>query len=378
MAALIISLTWFIAVITVANSMTIMAAGTVQLNVINCGDDTCDYPYETNTNCVQDCHCGDGYCYSGYEDCNSCPTDCDICPIEEPSRPKPIPPAPPVPPSMINVTLDIKGEPTIHIFARFKVPTAGAEANVTQISCEILEEMLYDYEIPYKCFLIRTENMPDSNLLEAFIISNIGKDWIDEFSIDPESIKVIRFYLNKRTTLPIGPIGEGDNMYWMKGYDPDFLYFLSATQGFTGFFLIVGEPIIPKPPVIEKPQPYCGDQICDATIGEGCMACPTDCGCTPGYACISNECMPDCVLFGMNFGKFLEICWYWWIVITTIIIILIYLIWKRRRRSLWWLIFVLLAIAILIALLAVRVRRKKKSRWQRFLDGINRILESLE
>jgi len=373
-----LSLTWFMVVVSVSNTMTTLATGTVQLTILNCGNGVCDYPSETNANCPSDCYCGDGYCYSGYESCSDCPSDCGVCPVppDEPSGPTPTP-TPPVYPGLINETLKAKGDPTMHIFARFKSPSPGAEANMTQISCEVLEELLYDYEIPYRCFMVQTENLDEGNLLDSFVISKVGRDWIEEFNIDPDSIKVIRFYLNKRNTLPIGPIEEGDDRYWMEGYDSEFLYFLSSTSGFTGFFLTVGTPIA-KPPVVEKPSPYCGDQICDATIGEGCMACPIDCGCPPGYICFNNDCVPECMLLGLDFGRFLGICWYWWVVMAAIASILAYLFWKRRRKPIWWILVILLSVAILVALVMVRVRHRKKSRWQRFLDHVKETLEALE
>lgn len=364
--------------VSVANSMTLLATGTVQLTTINCGNTICEYPHETNSNCPTDCYCGDGYCYSAYENYASCPDDCPAPAEEVPIKKEPGAPVPPVLPTGINETVELEGAPFVHIYAEFKVPIEGARAEVEYVDCEVLEKMLYEYEIPFKCFFTNTENLPDENLLNASIISKVRKDWVEAYNINLSTMKVIRFFRNERTDLPTEPIGPEDERFWIGSYDDKYYYFISQTSGFAGFFLAVGEPMVPLPPVVERPQPYCGDDVCDTTIGEGCATCPRDCGCNPGYGCVSNQCVRECLLFGVTFGKFLEVCWYWWIITAILVLAIIYLLWKKRKRKipLYLILMILLLILIPVAYIAGGFRRRK-SRWQRFLEGVRKMMESL-
>lgn len=357
--------------------MTLLATGTVQLTTINCGNTVCEYPYETNSNCPTDCHCGDGYCYPDYENYASCADDCAAPTEVVPIKKEEVPIAPPLPPTKINETIQMEGVPFVHIYADFKTPLEGASVSVEYIDCEILQKMLYGGEIPFKCFFLRAENIPEVAIENATIISKARRDWIDAYNINLSTVKLLRFSRNQRTDLPTEPITPDDPRFFLMEYDMEtYQYFISYTPGFS-FFLLVGEPMEPKPPVVERPQPYCGDDICDATIGEGCSTCHRDCSCNPGYDCVSNQCVRECLLFGITFGRFLGICWYWWLLLLLVIAVF-YLVWRREKRRAAFrrvMILVILSIIIAVAMVAVKMRPKKKSRWQRFLDAVKSATE---
>lgn len=38
-------------------------------------------------------------------------------------------------------------------------------------------------------------------------------------------------------------------------------------------------------------QSYCGDNICNSTLGENCGTCWSDCACSSGYSCVQNTCV---------------------------------------------------------------------------------------
>lgn len=381
MVTLVVSLAWFTVLYSVAGSMTTLATGTVQLTTLNCGNAACEYPHETNANCPADCYCGDGYCHSGYEDSSSCPSDCPAPPPEEITEPPSRPPSVPEPvlPTSINETLDLEGASFVHIYAEFVKPTSGASASVEYIDCEALEKMTYGDEIPFKCFFMETRNLADVNLEDAQIISKVRKDWVAAYNINLSTIKLVRFYRNRRLSLPTELIMPEDERFWIDGYDPKNYYFLSSTDGFAGFFLAVGSAKEPAPPITEKPRPYCGDNICDGTIGEGCGTCPIDCCCLPGYECVSNECVVECLLLGVAFGKYLGLCWYWWLVIAALVLAIICLLWRNRRKPIpvFLVLMVALAVFIPIAFLAGRFRRRK-SRWERLVEGLRKALDALE
>ncbi len=37
--------------------------------------------------------------------------------------------------------------------------------------------------------------------------------------------------------------------------------------------------------------PFCGDHVCNSTVGEDCSRCGQDCGCFSGYLCLDGECV---------------------------------------------------------------------------------------
>ncbi len=244
--------------------------------------------------------------------------------------------------SLLNVTVSLSSA-TVY---EPKIETRTTE-------CGLQEDIIYVFELPFQCLDINTNIKPE-DLNNATIEFRVSRSWIGENNINISTIKLVR--------RPGSNIRQ-ELLTWQTDADNEFIYFEALTYGFS-VFMILGEPITPSREIV--PLPYCGDGICDLSIGEGCETCLEDCRCPLGESCVRNTCIPDFYLWSMHLYMFSS----WFFektgILTTSLVMEVEGLMARLERatySYFWLPILLYTISIIVILLVLTLlyRRSKKS-----------------